>query len=133
VDVVVEVGDWEHECCGQAVERHQAVDFHCLLVREPGGGLRLVETHHHDAGDAPAGQRVQGRVSDLHVVEEDGSTRPILRVPGGSALCGTDDADDGHLEDPWTGEVLTSRRHEFLVTVQVPGPLLLDPSSVYRT
>jgi hypothetical protein len=30
VDVVVEVGDWEHECCGEAIERNQLVDFQCI-------------------------------------------------------------------------------------------------------
>jgi hypothetical protein len=39
-------------------------------------------------------------------------------VPSGAALRGFDDEDDGHLEDPWTGEVISSESAEFLVTVR---------------
>ncbi|WP_432537570.1 DUF6578 domain-containing protein [Kineococcus arenarius] len=131
MDVVVEVGDWEHECCGDPVERDQVVDFTCLLITEPGAQPRLIETH-HDLEAARPLERIRGRVVDIEVVQDDGSARPVLRVPGGAALRGFDE-DDGHLEDPWTGEVVTSSRNDFLVTVRMPGRRLLDPSPVYRT
>lgn len=131
MDVVVEVGDWEHECCGGAIERDQVVDFTCLLITEPGTQPRLIETHHDLEGARPV-DRVQGRVVDIEVVQDAESTRPILRVPSGTALCGFD-GDDGHLEDPWTGEIVTTARNDFLVTVRMPSWRQLDPSSVYWT
>jgi hypothetical protein len=133
VDVVVEVGGWEHECCGPAIERDQVVDFECLLLLEPGARPRLVETHHGPDVVAHPVERIQGRVVDLDAVHADGSTCPILRVPSGGALRGFGE-DDGHLEDPWTGEIVTAGQgNDFLVTVRMPGQRLLDPSSVYRT
>ena len=66
VDVVVEVGGWEHECCGAAVERNQLVDLRCIRCTAPDGDVHLVESHHEV--DVPAGERVQGRVTDVQVV-----------------------------------------------------------------
>jgi hypothetical protein len=116
VDVVVEVGDWEHECCGEAIERNQLVDFRCIHYEGPDGQIRLIETHH--GLDVPADARVRGRVTEIQVVQESGTARPILRVPSGQALLGFDDGDDGHLEDPWTGDVIASGSRDFLVTVR---------------
>ena len=117
VDVVVEVGDWEHECCGEAIERNQLVDYQCISSSGPDGRLRLSETHHGGL-DLAADERVRGRVTEIQVVHEGGTPLPVLRVPSGRALRGFDDDDDGHLEDPWTGDVITSDSREFLVTVQ---------------
>lgn len=118
VDVVVEVGDWEHECCGEAIERNQLVDFRCIRYTGPDGRTRLVESHHGGLG-VHAGERVRGRVIRIELVHEDGTTRPILRVPSGDALRGFDRVDDGHLQDPWTGDVIPSESREFLVTVRI--------------
>jgi hypothetical protein len=119
VDVVVEVGDWEHDCCGGPVERDHVVDFTCFLVTEPGAPPRWIETHHALEVTHPV-ERIHGRVVDIAVVQHDGSTRPILRVPSGAALRGFDE-DDGHLEDPCTGEIVTAPHNDFLVTVRVAG------------
>lgn len=116
MDVVVEVGDWEHECCGEAIERNQLVDFQCISYTGTDGETRLIETHH--GLDVPAHERVQGRVVWLEVVDGAGTSRPILRVPSGAALRGFDRGDDGHLEDPWTGDVITTDSRNFLVTVR---------------
>ncbi|NAZ81885.1 hypothetical protein GTR02_08640 [Kineococcus sp. R8] len=131
MDVVVEFGDWEHECCGDAIERDQVVDVTCLLIAVPGTQPRLIETH-HEMEIGRRVERIHGRVVDLEVVLADGSTRPILRVPGGRALRGFG-GDDGHLEDPWTGEVVSSPREHFLVTVRVPARRLPDPSAISWT
>ena len=126
MDVVVEVGDWEHDCCGEAIERNQLVDFQCISYKGPDGHMRLSETHHGGL-DVPADERVLGRVTEIQVVQDGGTTLPILRVPSGRALRGFDDEDDGHLEDPWTGDVITSASRTFLVTVQTTGQQLLAP------
>jgi hypothetical protein len=117
VDVVVEVGGWEHECCGEAIEQDQLVDFQCIRYTGPDGRLRLAESHHGGLSVA-ADERVHGRVIEIQVVQEDGTAQSIHRVPRGRALRGYDDGDDGHLEAPWTGELIPSRSLEFLVTVR---------------
>jgi len=116
-DVVVEVGGWEHECCGDAIERNQLVDFQCIPYTESDGRTRLYESHHGGLS-VSADERVRGRVTEVQVVHGSGEVQPILRVPGGPALRGYGDGDDGHLEDPWTGEVITSESRDFLVTVR---------------
>ena len=110
------VGGWEHDCCGEAIERNQLVDLLCIGHTGQDGRMRLIETRH----DNPSGERVRGRVTEIQVVSDGGTTQPILRVPSGRALRGFDDGDDGHLEDPWTGDVITSESRNFLVTVRTP-------------
>ena len=114
--VVVEVGGWEHVCCGDAIERNQLVDLRCIRYTGADGRLQLIETH-HDL-DVPAVERVRGPVTDIQVVPDGGTARAVLRVPSGAALRGFDDEDDGHLEDPWSGEVISAESAEFLVTVR---------------
>ena len=110
----MEVGGWEHDCCGEAIERNQLVDLHCIRRTGPNGQIRLIETHHHIDPD----ERVRGRVTEIQVVLDGGTTQPILRVPSGRASRGFDDDDDGHLEEPWTGDAITSESGDFLVTVR---------------
>ncbi|SEK58535.1 hypothetical protein SAMN04515665_103105 [Blastococcus sp. DSM 46786] len=117
MDVVVEVGGWEHECCGDAIERNQLVDVRCIRYVGPDGLLRLAESRHGGL-DVPADQRIRGRVTEIRVVQAGGVTQAVLRVPSGQALRGFGDDDDGHLEDPWTGDVVPSATSEFLVTVR---------------
>ncbi|MEZ0163555.1 DUF6578 domain-containing protein [Kineococcus sp. LSe6-4] len=78
MEVIVEVGGWEHECCGAAVERGDVVTFTCFRHLGPDGRVRLIESHH----DLGADERVHGRVLDVHVVEGAGSWREQGR--GGS-------------------------------------------------
>jgi hypothetical protein len=130
VDVVVEVGDWEHECCGPAYERGQVVDLTCMVVTTPEGATVLVETRHEIGVHWPL-EHVRGRVVDLEAVCTDGTSQAVLRVPDGSSLCGFGE-DDGHLEDPWTGEVVVSSRNEFRVTVRVSGDRAPGAPSSYR-
>ena len=112
VDVVVEVGGWEHACCGRAIERDQLVDLGCVRVLAPDGRLDLSETHHEREPEV----RVQGRVRDIHVTRVGQPAEPVLRLPSGEALRGCDEEDDGHLEDPWTGELLPDG-NAFLVMI----------------
>jgi len=119
VHVVVEVGGWEHACCGEAIERNQLVDFRCIPYTGPDGRVRLIESHHEL--EVPATARVRGRVTEIQVLRDGGTAEPVLRVPSGEALRGFDDHGDGHLENPWTGELVSSDGEEFLVTVrQIP-------------
>ena len=114
LNLTVEVGDWEHECCGPTIERNDVVDLGCLRWRDADRQVRLIETHH----DSPTETRVRGRVVDDLVLAEDGFSTPILRVPSGRAIRGFDDEDDGHLETPWSGELVDERNRRFLVTVK---------------
>ena len=67
VRVVVEVGDWEHECCGPAYERDSLVELTCRDVSEPGASAaRFVESH-HDLGSESGIVRVRGRIADIHI------------------------------------------------------------------
>ncbi|MEJ5944193.1 hypothetical protein WDZ17_02655 [Pseudokineococcus basanitobsidens] len=113
MDVVVEIGGWEHECCGPSLERAQLVDLGCLRRTAPDGEVHLVETHHHREPDV----HVRGRVRDVMVLRPGRPAQQVLRLPGGEALRGFDAEDDGHLETPWTGEVLP-RGEDFLVVVR---------------
>jgi hypothetical protein len=92
--VVVLVGGWEHECCGPAVEVGDVVEYWVV----PADGARRYEEVRHD--DART-QTIRGRVVDLYAVGRAGRIE-IERVPSGSALCGSDEDDDGHLEARWT-------------------------------
>lgn len=114
MNVTVEVGGWEHECCGPAIERDDVVDLGCLRWRDANGQVQLIETHH----DSPIETRVRGRVVDILVLAEDGSSTPVLRVPSGAALRGFDEEDDGRLETPWSGEPVNESNTRFLVIVK---------------
>ena len=114
MDVVVEVGGWEHACCGPAIERNQLVDLGCVPVVAADDEVQFSETHHELEPET----RVQGRVRDIQVVRLGQPAQPVLRLPSGAALRGFDDGDDGHLEDPWTGELLPDG-FQFLVVVDV--------------
>jgi len=121
--IVVEVGDWEHECCGSAFERDSVIEITCLVVpAHDDHPVRYVESH-HDLGPArdPGRERdtieVRGRVADLHIEHPDGSTEQIDRLPSGRALRGFDDRDEGHLERPWTGAPVTNDSNRYLLTI----------------
>lgn len=114
MDVVVEVGGWEHECCGPAIERNEVIELHCIRWTGPDGRVRLVESHHHIDPE----ERVHGWVTDIQVVQDGEAPQPILRVPSGQTLRGFDDDNDGHLEEPWTGAVIERGSGDFLVTVR---------------
>ncbi len=118
VDIVVEVGDWEHECCGPAYERGQVVDLTCMVVTTRDGTTSLVETGTSSASPGRSSTCAVEWSTSRWSWRRD--PRSILRVPDGSALCGFSE-DDGHLEDPWTGEVVLRTRNEFRVTVRVPA------------
>ncbi len=109
---MVEVGGWEHECCGPSIERDQLVDLGCLRVTRPDGEVHLSETHHHLEPEL----RVRGRVRDIQVARLGRPAQPVLRLPSGTALRGFDTEDDGHLEAPWTGE-LHAHGDDFFVIV----------------
>jgi len=112
-EVVVRLGGWEHECCGEAIEVNQIVDFGCLVRRRASGEEHYVETHHDDEPDA----RFRGRVIDISVVDIHGARRSVARVPSGSALRGFDPKDDGHLEEPYTGQLVDAKPDVFDVRV----------------
>lgn len=115
-EIEVEVGGWEHDCCGPAYERDARASFTAY-----GEGSRYSESRHHE--DDTDIVELRGRVADLFVVAEDGTRVPVQRIPSGSAICGFDDHDDGHLEAPWTGEPVDVDSGWFVVVLDryVPG------------
>jgi len=116
MDTVVEVGDWEHECCGPTYERDTVIELTCLVVVGQGdAATRLVESH-HDVSTRHDTIRVRGRVVDICIQHPDGLTEQIERLPSGSALRGFNDQ-DGSLARPWTGEPVTNDSDHYLVTI----------------
>lgn len=117
MDTTVEIGGWEHECCGAAVERNEMIELRCFRIS---GGIdraaRLIETH-HDLDATRDQVVVRGRVVDISIVHADDSTELLALLPGGEALRGFDDHDDGHLETAWTGESVTADSDTFLITI----------------
>jgi hypothetical protein len=114
-EVIVRIGDWEHECCGEAVEVNQIVEFGCVTLQRASGEECLVETHHDREPDV----YVRGRVSEISVVDVQGAQQSIVRVPSGLALRGFDRRDDGHLEEQHTGLVVYAEPEVFDVKVVV--------------
>lgn len=116
--VVVVLGGWEHQCCGEVVEVGEFVEYGVVSTD---GARRFEEVHHVTVPTAT----VRGRVIELFALGSDGRT-PIARIPTGRALRGFDDDDDGHLESPWSGQTVDvewDRDPEFEVVLDryVPG------------
>jgi hypothetical protein len=117
VETTVDVGGWEHECCGPALERDQVVELRCVeLPADDRHPARLVETHHDNDPDATL-TTVRGRVVELSIRHADGSVEPIERLPSGRALRGFDEHDDGELRRPWTDEPVSPDTDAFVVVI----------------
>ena len=114
---VVEVGDWEHECCGPPYERDTVVEVVCRIVSgRDHAATRYLESH-HDLTTQHDVIRVRGRVVDICIQHLDGSTEQIERLPSGRALRGFDEGDDGHLDHPWTREPVAYDSNTFFVII----------------
>lgn len=110
----VEVGGWEHDCCGPSYERNSIVKITCRILRDERLGVRYVESH-HDAFDGDETDELRGRIADIQIVHPDGDAEPILRLPSGRSLRGFDDEDDGHLEHAYIGESVTHDSESFVI------------------
>jgi len=113
----VEVGDWEHECCGPAYERDSVVEVTCVVIPADVNLPTRYVASNHDLGAGQDTIEVHGRVADICIQHLDGSTEQIDRLPSGRALRGFEDHDDGHLEQPWTGEPVTNDSNRYLLTI----------------
>ena len=108
MDMQVRVGGWEHLCCGAAFSVGDTVTWEVFDLDDGAP----VETHHvPEEGSRP----VTGRVAEIRAVFDDGTTAAVTRAPGGSALNGFDDLDDGHLVAADTGGRLERRATSFRV------------------
>jgi hypothetical protein len=112
VNILVEVGGWEHECCGAALERRSKVTLKCISSDEGSDGGRLLYSAH---GIKTPAYRCTGYVLDLWLLDEAGHRQPIQRVPSGPALRGFDESDDGAVRSEPTGEIITPHSGRFLV------------------
>ena len=111
VNILVEVGGWEHECCGAALERRSEITLTCISPDERFDGGHLVYSTH---GMKSPAYRCAGHVVDLWLVDEAGHRQPIQRVPSGPALRGFDESDDGAIRSE-TGEIIAAHSGRFLV------------------
>ena len=109
----VEVGGWEHGCCGPELVRFTRVEWTVTVA--PDG--RLVETH-HDLEDLDV-TTVTGTIVDLEALSAGGSRARIARVPSGSALGGMDGADPGEVVELHTDRPVDVSGNRFIVTVDV--------------
>jgi hypothetical protein len=117
VDTTVEVGGWEHECCGPSFERDSVVELTCVVIPGTGPTLaRHVETHH---GLETARQQatIRGRVVEIAIQHPDGSVDQLERLPSGRALRGFDEHDDGRLQRPSTGDPVVADSEHFLLRI----------------
>jgi hypothetical protein len=112
VDILVEVGGWEHECCGPALERRSKVTLTCISPDEGSADGHLVYSAH---GIKSPAYRCTGYVLELWLVDEAGHRHPIERVPSGPALRGFDESDDGAIRSEPTGEIIAAHTGQFLV------------------
>lgn len=112
----VEIDNWEHGCCGPAYELDTVVELTCRIIPARDGSTRYVESH-HDLSTEHATTTIRGRVADIAIKHLDGSTDQLGRLPSGTALNGSDDSDDGQLEQPWTGEPVINDSNDFRITV----------------
>lgn len=110
MECVVAVGGWEHECCGQQIERGQLVHFECVPGNETGPDY-VFSPH---SSDGPAVE-CTGRVVDIQLTGRTESTCYVDRVPSGRAVRGFADDDPGTVEDLTTGEALSPPFGTFLV------------------
>lgn len=94
---MVEIGGWEHSCCGPAIERDQLVELGCLRTTDVAGEATLTATRHHLEPEL----WVLGRVHDVQLLDAELGARSIQRLPSGRALRGVDPDDDGQLHEAW--------------------------------
>ncbi len=93
----VEVGGWEHDCCGPELLRFTSVEWTVIPV----AGGPFVETHHGmDETEGLKVIEVVGTIVELEAIDRDGSRTPITRIPSGRALRGMDEDDAGDAHRP---------------------------------
>ena len=112
VNILVEVGGWEHECCGAALERRSEVTLTCISPGERSDGGDLGYSTH---GIKSPVYRCTGYVLDLWLVDEAGHRQPIQCDPSGQALRGFDESDDCAIRAEPTGEIIAAHNGRFLV------------------
>ncbi|CAL4858928.1 hypothetical protein [Microbacterium sp. MM2322] len=112
----VEVGEWEHSCCGPELSRFTNVEW--TVFTAPNG--RLVETHHGlDDLQGLEVVEVAGTIVEVEAIERDGSRTPITRIPSGRALGGRDEEDTGDVIELYTDRVVDVSDEGFIVTIEV--------------
>jgi len=116
MELRIDVGGWEHDCCGDSYVRGDAVDWTCVDATAWGhAGVHGVETHHLPE---PGSFAVRGRVTDIAARLGDGSLEPVERVPTGRALCGMDETDTGELISLRTRAAFERETPWFVVSIE---------------
>ncbi|MFI8633951.1 hypothetical protein ACIGEP_15310 [Microbacterium sp. NPDC077663] len=114
--VEIEVGGWEHACCGPELHRFTNVEW--TVVPLPSG--QFFETHHGlDESEGLEVVTVAGTIAELEAIQHDGSRTPITRIPSGRALGGLDEEDAGDVIELYTDRVVDVSDERFIATVEV--------------
>ncbi|MDT3329938.1 hypothetical protein Q9S78_04575 [Microbacterium sp. KSW-18] len=112
----VEVGGWEHDCCGPELVRFTPVEWTVIPVVDG----PFVETHHGlEESEGLKVIEVAGTIVELEAIDRDGSRIPITRIPSGRALLGMDEEDAGDVIEMYTDRIVNVSDDDFIVTVDV--------------
>ena len=112
----IEVGGWEHDCCGPELVRFTNVEWTVIPVADG----PFLETHHGlDETDGPEVIDVTGTIVELEAIERDGLRTTIARVPSGRALRGMHEDDAGDVIELYTDRLIDVSDDGFIVTVEV--------------
>jgi hypothetical protein len=118
MQIRVDLGGWEHECCGESYDLNDVVTWELFLpvAGELADGADYMESHH---GQLSGGVEVTGRVVAVEVASRPATFVSVSRLPSGRALRGFDEHDDGIPMVLATGDPLDGHPDEFVVTLEI--------------
>lgn len=120
MEITVDVGDWDHACCGDAFALDDIVTWEIFIPRDAKPlGSEYVQTRH---GRLEGRVPVTGRVVAIAATRADGSATMLGAVPSGRALRGFEEYE---LREQYTDVVIDEEIHDFVVTLSIAGSTLL--------
>jgi hypothetical protein len=118
MQIRVDLGGWEHDCCGDAYEINDVVtkDLYLPFSGTLSGGADYMESHHqHLSG----GVSVTGRVVGIEVAGPDGQYVAVTRLPSGADLNDLNEDGSDAVVELATGNVLDIEPDEYIVILDV--------------
>jgi hypothetical protein len=120
----VDLGGWEHECCGRAYEVGDDVTM--TLYLPMGGTLSgdadYMESHHVLL---IGGSDVRGEVVGVEALGPDGVFVSVIRLPSAAEISDDCSPDSSRFLNDVTGKDLTNEPDEFIVVLDVPEGCIL--------